>query len=357
MFDLPKNKIILQWHITDRCNYRCAHCYQSAYDGTDPGIDTLVPVLDQYRDLLSYVGSVNKCRVAGHITLTGGEPFLYENIFPLLEAISKQREWTSFGILTNGSLIDREISKRLKRLGAYFVQISIDGTSSTHEALRGKGSYRDAVNALENLVAAGVRTVVSFTAHRGNYTEFSDVVRASRALNVWRVWAERMIPCGTGSSVHPDDDYIWTNDFFDIMKHARRRTIGSLLSRTDVRIDRALQFMADGGRPYSCQAGNALVTVMPNGDLLPCRRLPIAVGNIYNRSLKDLYCESNLFAQLRDQEIVSGGCEGCFYKKICRGGLRCLSYAVTGSPFNADPGCRRAARSKNHVRNDNEVAV
>ena len=94
-----------------------------------------------------------------------------------------------------------------------------------------------------------------------------------------------------------------------------------------------------GGRPHQCTAGDTSITVMPNGDLYPCRRMPILVGNLLEIPLVVLYYKSRLFCELRDQNIVSKGCEKCFYTKYCRGGLKCLSYAITGDPFIADPGC------------------
>ena len=27
--------LVLQWHITERCNLRCAHCYQDGYAGEE----------------------------------------------------------------------------------------------------------------------------------------------------------------------------------------------------------------------------------------------------------------------------------------------------------------------------------
>ena len=81
------------------------------------------------------------------------------------------------------------------------------------------------------------------------------------------------------------------------------------------------------------------MTVQANGDLYPCRRMPIQVGNLMETPLADLYYNSDLFSRLRDRDRISHGCQDCFYSKLCCGGLKCLSYAVAGDPFKADPGC------------------
>jgi MoaA/NifB/PqqE/SkfB family radical SAM enzyme len=46
------NGLLLQWHITEGCNLRCAHCYQDGYEGEELPFDDLLTVLEQYKDLL-----------------------------------------------------------------------------------------------------------------------------------------------------------------------------------------------------------------------------------------------------------------------------------------------------------------
>jgi radical SAM protein with 4Fe4S-binding SPASM domain len=340
------SKIVLQWHVTDRCNLRCSHCYQDTYSGTELDLDSLTGILAQFRDLLHQAAAARGTGpVRGHVTVTGGEPFSRKDLPQLLEHLSGNRAWSTFGILTNGTSIDRETARELRALQTSFVQVSIEGTRSTHDRIRGDGSYDRAACALEHLASEGVRTLISFTAHRGNYREFPDVVRLGRRLKVRKVWADRMIPHGTGQGLSvdilsPEE----TREFVGIMARTRDTEGRRLFGRTGVGMDRALQFLAGGGRPYACQAGRGLITVMPDGSLYPCRRMPVSVGNVMETPLSRLYFESGLLMSLRDEDCVSEGCEACFYHRLCRGGLRCLAYAVTRNPFTADPGCWRAAR-------------
>ena len=94
---------------------------------------------------------------------------------------------------------------------------------------------------------------------------------------------------------------------------------------------------------YRCTAGDTLITVMPDGTLYPCRRMPIDAGNLHQTPLAELY-DGALFRQLRDPAIVAGGCEKFSYERLFRGGLRCLSYATKKSFVVADPGCWLATR-------------
>nr|QNO50093.1 PqqA peptide cyclase [Methanosarcinales archaeon ANME-2c ERB4] len=331
--------LLLQWHITDRCNLRCKHCYQETNSLKELTFQDLLDVYRQFQELLDFWNQDETLPMTrGHITVTGGEPFIRHDFMDLLEFFSAQRQRISYAVLTNGSFIDAEMAHRLHDLTPTFVQVSIDGTQATHDRIRGVGDFKRVISAVKHLVRERVPTFISFTAHRANFREFADVANLGMRLRVDRVWADRFIPLGRGLEseyqvLNPDE----TREFFEIMYRARRKAKRSLFCRTEIAMHRALQFLVAGGIPHHCTAGDTLITVMPNGDLYPCRRMPIRAGNLVETPLIKLYYKSDLFCALRKR--ISEGCEGCFYSGLCRGGLRCLSYALTGDPFTTDPGC------------------
>ncbi len=337
--------LVLQWHLTERCNLRCAHCYQDGYAGEELSHQQLLDILGQYIELLDTWRSRSLTPIDGHVTVTGGEPFARRDFLGLLEVFAALEDRFSFAILTNGTFIDAAMASRLRDLGPRFVQVSMEGIQTTHDGIRGPGTFDRTVEAIRHMVEAGVRATISFTAHRQNFREFPAVARLGRQLGVSRVWADRLIPSGSGEALSEQVLTIEeTQEFFELMLQARgegkRRWFGS---GTEISMHRALQFMVGDGRPYQCGAGDSLITVQPNGDLYPCRRMPIPVGNLLETPLSELYYSADLFQSLRDRNHVSTGCESCSHADRCRGGLKCLSYAVTGDPFRADPGCWQAS--------------
>jgi radical SAM protein with 4Fe4S-binding SPASM domain len=327
--------------VTERCNLRCAHCYQESYTARELDFAGLLDVLEQYQALLGRLRRDSKLGgPRGHITVTGGEPFVRGDFLDLLKEFAANRRQFSFAILTNGTLIDAAMARHLSRLRPAFVQVSIEGSRATHDRIRGRGTYDKAVSALKHLARRRIRTMISFSAHRANFREFPAVAQLGHELRVSRVWADRVIPWGSGSELREQMlSPAETREFFEIMRAARQAVERGWFARTEIAMHRALQFLVGGGRPYRCNAGDGLITVLPNGDLLPCRRMPIRVGNLMQTPLAELYDGSPLFQALRDRTRVSDGCQGCDHSQTCRGGLKCLSYAVTGDPFQADPGC------------------
>jgi radical SAM protein with 4Fe4S-binding SPASM domain len=143
--------------------------------------------------------------------------------------------------------------------------------------------------------------------------------------------------------------------YVEMIARERRRGQWWPRRRTRVAANRALQFQGTDEFVYHCTAGETLLTVMANGDVVPCRRMPIPVGNVYTGALLDLYRESPLLLRLREPEQVAEGCQGCDHHTSCRGGLRCLSYATYGDPWQADPGCAKAEPVFRHKSNDSRT--
>lgn len=349
---LPNEKriheaLVMQWHVTERCNWRCKHCYQDDYNTPELNFKDLLKVIDQFKDLLEqYRRDIDSADMIGRINVSGGEPFIREDFLDLLDVFSKEKDYYRFSILTNGSYIDRPMARRLKSLGVFSVQVSIEGVKDTNDHVRGPGASEKTAIALENMRLEGVRSSISFTAHRENYKEFPEVARIGRKLKAGRVWSDRIIPYGSGLELldqllSPEE----TKEYFELMYSARNEAARTF-QRTDVSMARALQFLVGGGTPYKCEAGNRLVTIMPNGDLYPCRRMPIYSGNLMETPLVELYNNNELFIALRDRTRLNGICGKCKFGDKCRGGLRCLAYAITGDTFQPDPGCWIAADLK-----------
>ena len=95
----------------------------------------------------------------------------------------------SVAVLTNGTLIDAAIARRLRSWRPRFVQVSLDGDRATHDRIRGAGAFDRAVTGLECLVREDIPAFMAFTAHRDNYR---DVPRR------WRAWGVSSGSVGSG---------------------------------------------------------------------------------------------------------------------------------------------------------------
>ncbi|MGE5473811.1 MAG: radical SAM protein [Ignavibacteriales bacterium] len=347
-FGYKPEKLTLQWHITERCNLKCTHCYQDS-KVEELCFDELVMILEQYTSLLKKWG------IKGHINITGGEPFVRSDFMSILEQINRYGDFVSYGILSNGTFITRDIAKELKRLNCKFVQVSLEGDKDTNDAIRGEGIFDKVVSTLDILRDAKIHSLVSFTATKKNYREFEKVFEICEKHKVSRVWSDRVIPSGSadvGLMMSKEE----TKEFFETMYECRAKSVTIPYDRqgwgelkTEVAMYRALQFETlfknenhseDCSCCYHCEAGNSLIVIMADGQLVPCRRMPILLGNVLQEPIESIYYNSVIMKHLRNR-LYNEGCEECDYNLRCRGGLRCLSYALYNNPFIKDPQCFR----------------
>lgn len=327
----------LQWHLTERCNLRCTHCYQNEeIIKNELTLDEKFKVVD---DFVAFTNSFSN-KVVPKITLTGGEPFIYKDLEALLEYISAYKH-IRFSYLTNGTQIDDYALLLLKKYKPLFVQVSIDGDKETHDKIRGKGSFDKAIDGIKKIKALDIITSISFTAHKQNYKDIPKVVQIAKTIGVHRFWSDRLIPEGHAKNI---EKYLFnSSETFEYVKMLKIESIKANVnpfSKIIIGTQRALQFLPHIDMPYSCTAGKRLLTLMPDGTVYPCRRLPVEVGNIKKISFNDIYHKNEFINKLQNCN-TNDGCEGCSFEKKCNGGLKCLAYAITGSPFKKDPGCWR----------------
>ena len=337
--DAVIDRFLLQWHITERCDLRCRHCYQEERPVDDLPLSRLLEVWDQYRAFLKHLRqAADGGAMQGYLTITGGEPLLHDDFWSLMETVVQSKMPCRLAVLTNGTQIDREAARRLARMKLRYVQVSIDGTQATHDAIRGVGSFDATVRGIEHLVRAKVVTLISMTAHRENFREFPEVARLGKKLKVHKVWSDRLLPFGRGGLLEPLDKEE-VHEWLRLMSQTKSAIERRFFSKTKVGLDRAMQSLVPGGVPYRCAAGKTLLAVGARGEVYPCRRMPHEVGNLFEQPLADLYDSSLFLQKLREDRTACSGCEGCRHFSHCGGGLRCYSYAKYADPFHADPGC------------------
>ena len=327
-------RFILQWHLSENCNLKCLHCYQESHKPIQLKYEELVDIYNQFKELLK------KLKMKGHINITGGEPLCNPHLFKILDLIKKDQDFITFSILTNGTLITEEIAKKIKSYNPYYVQVSLEGGKKTNDYIRGKGTYNKIAKGIVNLRNQDIFTSISFTATKLNYKEFPKVVKYARKYDVNNVWSDRYIPLGDSEDKDLALNYKQTREYLSIMSKERNKLKKIKNNNTTISMYRALQFQMTNDFAYGCTAGDSLLTVMENGDLVPCRRMPIVVGNLFEKKMYDLYKNNEVLKKLREYQIPDE-CKNCEDSESCHGGLKCLTYAIFNDLNHKDIGCNR----------------
>ncbi|SEQ41476.1 Radical SAM superfamily enzyme, MoaA/NifB/PqqE/SkfB family [Treponema bryantii] len=139
---LENNKRRVIWEITSKCNLACKHCFVNTNTGKDVDTDSCIRVINLFSEMNDI----------GKIMITGGEPFLREDIFTILEHIRKKMPDAVIDLTTNMTMLDSDKIKKLRKLQIDELTVSLDGIGNIHDEIRGKKGCFD--KTVENIKSA-----------------------------------------------------------------------------------------------------------------------------------------------------------------------------------------------------------
>ena len=325
-----------QWHLTDRCNLRCSHCYQSDFGpGSERPLADLCAMAD--RILPGVSGR------AVSINLTGGEPLLFPGLTALMEHLHGFSNLEEIHLITNGTVVSDGILGelgRFPRLRSFKVSLEA-AEAAVNDAIRGPGNLARVSANIEILRRrTGKEVVLMTTLGRYNAVSVQALADLARRLDVAGIIFERFVPLGqglglAGQAMGPGE---W------------RDVLAAILAAAgcDAEPDELLAYHAfwlqtgpDAGealRGALCNLGEESMALMPDGTVYPCRRLPVPVGNVLAEPFAAIlaklrgYSAGALRARLTGNLCGWCGVDGCT-------GCRALAMALTGDWLADDPLC------------------
>lgn len=163
--------------ITQKCNLKCKHCYNSRYFYSNKDEFNL-------KKLYRYVID-NDIK---HIHVLGGEPLISKNIFNLLNFSEKHKIIIS--INTNGVCLTNKISIKLERYSCIRqITISVDGhNSNINDSIRGKGVFQKVCHNLlaikKNRQLTNVSLNIAFVVTPDNILSIAHLATLAEALYI-----------------------------------------------------------------------------------------------------------------------------------------------------------------------------
>jgi radical SAM protein with 4Fe4S-binding SPASM domain len=314
----------LFWECTLQCNQHCRHCGSNA--SAQPSED--IPAADMLLVLINLRDSLNRLgKRLPFIAVTGGEPLVRKDLPEVMRAaVGLGYSW---GMTTNGLLLNETRFNALKDSKLATVSVSIDGFEQTHDILRqSPGSYETVLSNLRALLKAGFvkRIQVTTVVNPLNVDELQPLLQVLQGLEGLDSW--RLATCdpigraaGDDSLTLSAEDTRRVLEFIVANKSAALPIIYACPSHLGPYEGRARS------RAFSCFAGKQVMSVLHNGDLAACPNIPrnpaTVQGNIYTCEPPfDIYpVWERGYGLHRDPDARgSSFCQGCDAWEQCRGG-------------------------------------
>lgn len=311
-FPRPSAPLRVFFTLTKDCNLSCKTCYNDRHKDNffRPQEDSIKIIIDRMKDS----GVLE-------IILTGGEPFLYQGIFNVVDYILSRD--MKVRINTNGLLLTDEYVQEVKKRNGVVLTVGIDGTSEkTHDFIRGKGNFRKVVAIMQKLSNNGIPLYINFTVTHKNISEIWRLRKFSRDFNIIEIIMNIFIRSGQG--------------------HTQQSVLA--LTAVDLLILKTFGFLNRfASSPEvilitSCYAGYVEANVDYKGLFYFCELLDYPLGNVLEKKVQELWNSSDM-ASLMNPEGFKEPCRSCFFRTRCKGSCRAEVFFQTGDLYSGNPHC------------------
>ncbi|MCX6648221.1 MAG: radical SAM protein [Candidatus Bathyarchaeota archaeon] len=336
--------MIANFAVTYRCNSRCSTCGIWAMEDRSRDELTLEEIegfFEGEKELLSGVKTIQ---------LTGGEPYLRDDIVGVAEAVWRGIPGAFVWIATNG-LLPETIADRTADIlstpnrGGVGVTVSLDGVGQTHDDQRGvKDAYHRTFETLCRLsrlreTHPDMRLSMGMTITPQNQhqikqamkvAEYHDADLTVRPANVSEAYYRNR-----GVEGEWDHRALRVGLRMVTEHHIRRR--GFIRAAPVISYLRRIPgYVSNGNRHLPCSAGSSSLFIDPYGAVYPCLFVNEKIGDIREKPLNETWRSSG--AEEMRRRIAAGRCPGCLVeceamRDIRRDRLGLASAALTGIAY------------------------
>jgi uncharacterized protein len=329
--------------LTDDCNLRCRYCFVEGGLPVDYQFSYMSPeTARKSLDLFAKWSSRNKSN-RKTIIFYGGEPLLNKKTFcTALKHISQLKnegllpEELEISIITNGTLIDREIAQLIKEYDL-LVGISMDGGPEAHDKYRcyadGKGSFQDALRGYKILKEEEVDISVSFTVTPFNVRNLISHVK-------WIVENLKLRGLGLNLLMDNPEKTIATEEY---AKKAGKEMIRCFkyLRRNGIYEDRMMRkvenFVKKQIYPVDCGACGRQIVFLPSGQVGMCQAY-IGTKKFFRDPVKGFspYTDKDFKIWANRSPLTMAQCQNCIALGLCGGGCPARADFRHGDIFSLD---------------------
>ncbi len=282
------------------------------------------------------------------VHFSGGEPALRKDLAELLQRARALGLYNN--LITSGVGLARERLAGLQRAGLDHLQLSLqDSQAAGADRIAGYAGAHQ-----RKLALAGwcreleLPLTLNAVVHRHNAGRVGEMIELALELGAGRLEVAHTQYYGWGlrnrAALMPTREQLLAATA--LVEDARERLRGRLV------IDYVTpDYYAR--RPKACMGGWArrFLNVAPDGKVLPCHAAETLTGlafdSVRERSLGEIWRESDAFARYRGTDWMPEPCRGCEHRERDWGGCRCQALALSGRADTLDPVCEK---SPDHAR-------
>jgi radical SAM protein with 4Fe4S-binding SPASM domain len=306
-----KLPVLSEIALTYRCQNRCFFCYASS-----PERGRSVPEMttDEVKLVLDKI--VDQARVPT-VSFTGGEPTLRADLTELV-AYARERGLRT-NLITNGIRCgDEDYAARLAEAGLNSAQVSVEaGDAATHDTVVDHpGAFERTIQGVRNFKAAGVHVHTNTTINDRNLEALPALIDLLGEMGQEYLSMNMVIRTGGAVGV-PDVNYERIGEIVVALKE-RAESHGMRFVWYSPVPHCLFNPIVYGLGSQSCSAADGLLSIAPDGQVLPCSSFEHGVGNLVSEDFETVWNRRSA-RYWRNKEFVPPGCRDCEMVDICCG--------------------------------------
>jgi radical SAM protein with 4Fe4S-binding SPASM domain len=325
--DLP---VLSEIALTYGCNNNCVFCYASSPERVDekPQMTT-----DQVKNVLNVIW--NEAKVPT-VSFTGGEPTMRQDLVELVKyavSIGLRANLISNGIICGVT----DLAQKLKDAGLSSAQISLESAvPEVHDKIVGhKGAFAKTVEGFKRLKALGIHTHINTTICKDNIDTVHTLPKFAKEELELEYQSMNMVIRTGHACDHPDEI-----GYTEVAKalpriHEEAKKAGIKLVWYSPMPYCIINTVSEGIGSTTCAAADGLLSVAPDGSVLPCSSFSNGFGNLLTQSFRDVWF-SRPALYFRKKEFIPPKCKSCEYATKCLGA--CPLYWDNMGDFKEIPG-------------------
>ncbi|MCX7916588.1 MAG: SPASM domain-containing protein, partial [bacterium] len=241
------------------------------------------------------------------------------------------------GIITNGFFLSDKVIYEVEK-NEIILKISTEGVNKEiYEFFRGV-NYEKFIKGCEKIKELKTEKYLMFTILEKNWKEIFKIFDFARKYNFNGVIIERFIPYGLGKNLK--ESIISFEKWLLVTKFLHK------ICDIEFEIEDIVEYrgyvVKIKGKRYElygseCVVGKSGIAIMPDGEVYPCRRFPISIGNLLRDRLVEIWGNSEILNKIRDKSFLNGICKKCIIENCI--GCRALVYSIYNDFLEEDPLC------------------
>ncbi|MBI4767302.1 MAG: selenobiotic family peptide radical SAM maturase [Deltaproteobacteria bacterium] len=315
----------LQWHLTQLCDLHCRHCYDRS--------SKAALSLKQAQKILDDLKAFCRARkVKGHISFTGGNPFLHPDFFQIYQAAVEQ----GFSTAILGNPVSRKALEKITALEKPgFFQVSLEGLPEHNDYIRGTGHFDRTLAFLSLLKQLGIYSMVMLTLTRDNLPQVLPLAELLRGKTE-AFFFNRLSRVGEGANLLLPDPEEYQRFLEAYLKASRENPLLGLKDNLfNILLYRKGEEIFGGCAGYGCSGAFNFLTLLPDGEVHACRKFPSPVGHSLHQSFEEIYQSE----EAQRYRAGSQACSSCPIRPVC-GGCLAVSFSLGLNIFEErDPFC------------------